>query len=135
MSKAKHITSLNELKQRQRELDLEVEVSKREFSHSVGASRENLGDFLLKSVALPVGGLILGVYLTRKVLRSRPEPEVIYEKEIVHEVAPPPPAPRAVATPPPRQSKPKLENLMKFGRLAIPMAHAIYGVINKESNK
>jgi len=69
MSKAQNITSLTQLKQRQQELSLEMEVSKQEFSDSLGNSKEHLSDFLLKKVALPVGGVIVGLYLLNRVMK------------------------------------------------------------------
>ena len=53
------ITSLEELRHAKRVLQLKQEVTKREFAHSLGTTRDNLGNVLLKKVVLPVGGVLL----------------------------------------------------------------------------
>ena len=50
------IESLEELRHAKRVLQLKQEVTKREFAHSLGTTRDNLGSFLVKNVALPIGG-------------------------------------------------------------------------------
>ncbi|OAV42937.1 hypothetical protein [Lewinella sp. 4G2] len=108
MSESKHIHTFQELEERKRELELEVEVSKRELAHSLGTSKVNLNDFLLKKVALPIGGAIAGVYLISKLTGGKKnEPTHEYhEKTIVREV----PAGDEVAkyhypVPPPREER------------------------------
>ena len=86
----KKIGSLEELQQRKKELDLEVAVSQRELAHSLGTNRVNLNEFLLKKIALPVGGAIAAAWLAPKIFKKR-KPEVIHryhEKEIVKHVPP-----------------------------------------------
>lgn len=56
---ARKIETLEELRHARRVLQLKQEVTKREFAHSLGTTRTNLGSFLVKRVALPVGGAIL----------------------------------------------------------------------------
>lgn len=56
---ARKIETLEELRHARRVLQLKQEVTKREFAHSLGTTRTNLGSFLVKKVALPVGGAIL----------------------------------------------------------------------------
>ena len=83
--KPKQISSLEELQERKKELDLEVEVSQRELAHTLGTSRVNLNDFLLKKVALPIGGAVAAAWLAPKIFRKR-KPDVIHkyhEKEVV----------------------------------------------------
>lgn len=55
------ITTLSELQREKKKLRMEIELSKREFAHSMGSSRATLKDFLVKKVAIPAG--IAGVGL------------------------------------------------------------------------
>ena len=78
MKKPQDISSYEELQQRKKELDLEVEVSRRELAHSLGTSRVNLNEFLLKKIALPIGGAVAAAWLVPKLFRSR-KPDVIHK--------------------------------------------------------
>ena len=82
MSKPQNITTYEELEERKKELDLEVEASQRELAHSLGTSRVNLKDFLIKKVALPIGGAIAGVWLIGK-FKKKPRHTHSYHKETI----------------------------------------------------
>ncbi|NJC28405.1 hypothetical protein [Neolewinella antarctica] len=87
MSKSQNIHTFDELEKRKRELELEVEVSQRELAHSLGTSKVNLNDFLLKKVALPIGGAIVGVFMISKIFGGKKRHTHEYhEKTIVKEV-------------------------------------------------
>lgn len=55
------IRSLESLKAEKKKLRMEMELSKREFAHSLGTSRANLKSFLFQNVAIPAGVAGLGV--------------------------------------------------------------------------
>ena len=67
MSKTKNISTFAELEKRKKELDLEVEISKRELAHSLNHNRDELRDLVVNKIALPVGGAILGLYVFKKI--------------------------------------------------------------------
>ena len=139
MSDSKHIHSFAELEERKRALELEVEVSKRELAHSLGTSKVNLNDFLLKKVALPIGGAVVGLWMISKIKGKKQPTKEYHEKTIVREInrddevakyhypVPPPRedrpvdpapqyAPRAAAYQrPPRQKKEGLSSTEKKG--------------------
>ena len=87
MSKPQNISSYEELEERKRELELEVEVSQRELAHSLGTSRVNLNDFIMKKIALPIGGAVAAVWLIGKMRGSKPQHTHEYhETTIIKEV-------------------------------------------------
>ena len=71
--KNKKITSLKELKIRKKELRMEMELTKREFSHSMGSSRAELKNFLVQKVALPAGVAGLGIAGISKLVSNATE--------------------------------------------------------------
>lgn len=87
MIRKSKITSLAELQKRKKQVRMESELAKREFAHSVGTTRENTGQFLLKKVAVPVGGGILGLFVLSSLFssgNSNKQP-VIKETKVIHE--------------------------------------------------
>lgn len=64
------ITSLADLKVQKKKLRMEIELSKREFAHSLGTSRATLSSFLLKKVAIPAGAAGLGIAGISKLMSS-----------------------------------------------------------------
>ena len=66
----KQITTLEDLHREQRKLELQMEVTKREFAHSLGTTRNQLKDFLLNKVALPVGVAGLAAVSIKKMTAS-----------------------------------------------------------------
>ena len=79
------ITSLAELKTRKKQVRMETELAKREFAHSVGTTRENTSQFLLKKVAMPVGGGLLGLFVLSSLFSSGNKQPVIKETKVIHE--------------------------------------------------
>lgn len=63
-----NITSLAALRQEKKKLRMEIELSKREFAHSLGSSRANLKDFLVQKVAIPAGVAGLGMVGVNKLM-------------------------------------------------------------------
>lgn len=156
MSNNNEIKSLAGLKKRQRELVLEMEVSKRELAHSMGASRESLQDFLLKKVALPAGGTILGLYLLHKALnhtsqppQSSPTPTAKREqagaaaganegpknREPTHKANPAPARIPLKRVPSGRKSSFDFTKLASFGKIVIPAAQAIMAVVKEQNGQ
>ncbi len=83
-----NISSLSELRERKKELRMDMELSKREFAHSIGTNRSNVSNFLLKKVAAPVGGAGLALLFLNKVLSSSGSDkgrETIRETRVIHQ--------------------------------------------------
>lgn len=78
------IESLEELRHAKRVLQLKQEVTKREFAHSLGTTRDNLGSFMIKNVALPLGGAILASKGIGKVLGQFSEKQPAYVTSVHH---------------------------------------------------
>jgi hypothetical protein len=64
------ITSLTALQEEKKKLKMEIELSKREFTHSLGSSRANLKDFLVQKVAIPTGIAGVGIAGLNKLMSS-----------------------------------------------------------------
>lgn len=79
------ITTLSELKKRKKQVRMEAELAKREFAHSLGTTRDNVGTFLVKNVAVPAGGGILGLMALSKLFSGSRRPAVIKETKVIHE--------------------------------------------------
>lgn len=78
MQKLKKITTLEELRTAKRELQLKHKVTKREIIHNLGTTTTNAKDFLLKRVALPVGGVAAAAYGIGKLTGNGNEPDTAY---------------------------------------------------------
>ena len=78
MQPLKKITTLEELRTAKRELQLKHKVTKREIVHNLGTTTTNAKDFLLKRVALPVGGVAAAAYGIGKLTGSKDEPDTAY---------------------------------------------------------
>lgn len=78
---------MKELKLRQKQVRMEAELAKREFAHSIGTTRGNASSFLLKKVAAPAGGAVLGLMVLNNLLSSGASKQqpVIKETRVVHE--------------------------------------------------
>ena len=136
------ITSLAELQQRKKEVRLEMELAKREFAHSIGTSRENTTQYLLKNVAAPVGGGVAGLWLLGKLIPSRSGKtrEVVRETKVVHEFPEDYDERRAQYAGIGRKKKKKAFNislLVGIAKLIIPIVQAILGAVSaqKASNE
>jgi len=88
MIRKSKITSLAELRTRKKELSMETELAKREFAHTLGTTRDNMSNFLVKNVALPVGGGLAGLFLLTKLFSgSKKRRPVIHQHQtkVIHE--------------------------------------------------
>ena len=126
------ITSLAELKTRQKQVRMESNVAQRELAHTMGTTRENLGEVLLKKVAIPVGGGLLGIIVLSKLFSSdNSKRPVINETRVIHEY---PDGKR-------RRGKSKFAMLKRlpalFGviRVLAPIIQAIIGAVNTHKAK
>lgn len=156
MSKSKEINSLAKLKKRQQELNLEMKVSQQELVHSMGASRDNLQEFLLKKVALPAGGAILGLYLLHRALNpsgSAPSSTSGAEKEQMQAGAAagaskgvksnivssrPTPSHTRIASPSAKVRKKAgfdFGKIVSLGKIVVPAAQAIMLAINESKGQ
>ena len=134
------ITSLAELQQRKKEVRLEMELAKREFAHSLGTSRENTSQFLLKNVAAPVGGGLAGLWLLGKIIPSRSGKtrEVVRETKVVHEypegyaesIDRRSPAYRAGIRGEKKKKAFNISLLVGIAKLIIPVVQAVIGAVN-----
>lgn len=131
MIRKSKITSLAELKIRQKQIRMESKIAKREFAHSMGTSRENLGHFLLKKVALPIGGGIIGISLLSRLLSSNGKQRpVVNETRVVHQY------------PDPKKHKKSkfglwktIPTLLTILRVAAPVVQAIIGAVHTHKAK
>ncbi|MEM9527325.1 MAG: hypothetical protein AAGA31_11995 [Bacteroidota bacterium] len=154
MSNSKEIKSLAALKERQRALHLEMEASKQEFAQSMGQSREDLQDFLLKKVALPAGGAILGLYLLHKVLNRPSSPLQDTSPPIVEHagaaagannglkssasvtsVSDPLKSSPPVSRPAANKSGFDFKKIISLGKIMVPAAQAIMAAINESKGQ
>ena len=85
MIRESKITSLSELKRRKKQVRMETELAKREFAHSIGTTRGNATNFLLKKVAAPAGGAIVGLMFLNSLLSSNAKQPVVKETRVIHE--------------------------------------------------
>ena len=85
MIRESKITSLSELKRRKKQVRMETELAKREFAHSIGTTRGNASNFLLKKVAAPAGGAIVGLMLLSSLFSSNSKQPVVRETKVIHE--------------------------------------------------
>jgi hypothetical protein len=124
------ITTLAELKRRKKQVRMETELAKREFAHSIGTTRTNVGNYLLKNVALPAGGAVAGLTLLSSLFSgSRKRQPVIKETKVIHEY--PDGRPYKAGKHPRRRNRAKtLTTLIGIGRLLIPIVQAIIGSVH-----
>ena len=122
MVKRDTVQSLAQLRRRKQELRLEMEVTKREMAHGMGVMRTDLQSYLLKRVALPVGGGIFGLYLLKKLLSGKDSGDPAQ----VTVVDPEDPARQQIFTQPPPSSSSSL-NLARIIKIAVPIIQAAMG--------
>ncbi|THH39313.1 hypothetical protein [Neolewinella litorea] len=130
MIRESKITTLAELKKRKKQVRMEAELAKREFAHSLGTTRGNAGNFLLKNVALPAGGGILGLMALSKLLSSgNNRPQVIKETKVIHEY--PDGNPYTAGNRRSKRSRAKqFTALMGSLRVLMPILQAVIGAFN-----
>ncbi|MGB3800775.1 MAG: hypothetical protein WA952_13250, partial [Lewinella sp.] len=85
MIRKSKIKTLDELQRRKKQVRMETELAKREFAHSIGTTRGNAGNFLLKKVAAPAGGAVVGLMFLNSILSSGKKQPVIKETKVIHE--------------------------------------------------
>lgn len=85
MIKKGKITSLHELRLRKKQVRMEAELAKREFAHSIGTTRGNATNYLLKKVAAPAGGAVVGLMVLNNLLRTGKSTPVVKETKVIHE--------------------------------------------------
>lgn len=143
MVKKSPINSLQELQQRKKEVRLDLELAKREFAHTLGTSRSNLGSFLLKKVAAPVGGVGLGVIALNKLLSgssgNHKGREIVRETRVIHQYPDGTPvgaertAPVRLSSAEARKNRRRgltIGTLVGAAKLLIPVIQAIIGSIS-----
>ncbi|MFK7934022.1 MAG: hypothetical protein AB8G22_10980, partial [Saprospiraceae bacterium] len=86
MKDSSDIHGLNELRKQRRKLELQMQVTQREFAHSMGLMNSNMQEVLLKRVVLPVSALGIGYFLLKKVTRRKSKPTVRIEKEQIKDL-------------------------------------------------
>ncbi|WP_116127641.1 hypothetical protein [Lewinella sp. IMCC34183] len=124
------ITTLAELKKRKKQVRMESELAKREFAHSIGTTRNNTTQFLLKKVAAPVGGGILGLMLLNSIFSSsKSKIPVIKETKVIHEYPDGKPYVPGKHRSRGRSRIKRITSLIGGLRVAMPIIQAVIGAI------
>ncbi len=133
MIKKAKITSLPELQKRKKEIRLEAEVAKREFAHTIGTTKGNASNFLLKKVAMPAGGAVVGlIFLKRLLSANDSKTPVIKETRVVHEY----PDGRPYKGRGKRRNRTKtLASLVTMSRFLLPIIQAVIGAMTTKKAK
>ena len=137
MIRKSKITSLAELKRRKKEVRMESELAKREFAHAIGTTRGNATSYLLKRVAAPAGGALLGTMVLANLLSGsgKDKVPVIKETRVIHEHPDGTPY-KAGASRGRKRSKAKtLTTIIGLFRVLIPIVQAIIGTITTQKAK
>ncbi len=128
MIKKAKITSLSELKKRKKEIRLEAEVAKREFAHSIGTTKGNAGNFLVKKVALPAGGAVMGLLFLSSLFSTKDKNKipVIKETRVIHEY----PDGKPYTGKGRKKSRTRhFSTLIRMSRVLIPVIQAVVGAV------
>ena len=135
MIRKSKITSLDELKRRKKEIRMESTLAQREFAHSIGTTKGNAGNFLLKRVALPVGGALLGTMVLANLLSSGSDKKqpVIKETRVVHEH--PDGSPYTGPRKRKRSRAKTLTTIIGLVRVLVPIVQAIIGTVTTQKAK
>lgn len=123
MVKQERIKSLSDIHNRKKELKLEMELINREVAHGMGIMRTDLRSFALKKVALPAGGILLGLIVLSKTLSgSKKKYKYGGETRVIHEY------PEGyVAQGGKKKSLFNFRNSMSIIRVLIPVVQAVAG--------
>jgi hypothetical protein len=146
MSKASNINSLAALRERRREIASEQKAAKQGLTSTLAQAPAKAKDYALEDLALPALGIGLAFYVGYRLLRSRKTADhVTGQVPQQTAVAAGPPAPartraesRPLPTPPRNNAQPakksllNLSTLMTAGKLLIPAAQAIFGVVQDQ---
>ncbi len=135
MIKKSKITSLSELQQRKKQIRLEAEIAKREFAHAIGTTKGNAGNFLLKKVAMPAGGAVVGLIFLKNLLSGSDKNKlpVIKETRVVHEYPDGKPYPGKGRK---RSRTKRLASLVTMSKFLLPIIQAVIGALTtKEAKK
>ena len=138
MIRKSKITSLDELKRRKEEIRMESELAKREFAHTIGTTKDNAGNFLLKNVALPVGGAVAGLLVLLKLATSGSDKKmpVIKETRVIHEYPDGTPYKGGKAVRPRKRSRTKtLTTIIGLVRVLIPIIQGVIGTVTTQKAK
>ena len=127
MIRKSKITTLAELQKRKKQVRMESELAKREFAHSIGTTRDNTGQFLLKKVAMPAGGGLLGLMVLSKLFSSGKSTPVIKETKVIHEY--PDGTPYVPGKRRRRSRFKQLTALMGSVRVLMPILQAVIGAV------
>ncbi|CAH1001362.1 hypothetical protein LEM8419_02263 [Neolewinella maritima] len=138
MIRKSKITSLDELRRRKKEIRMEAELAKREFAHSIGTTKGNAGKFLLKNVALPAGGALVGILALVNLASGSASKKmpVVKETRVIHEYPDGKPYRGDKRAHPPKRSRVKrLTTIIGLGRVLVPIVQAVIGTINSQKAK
>jgi len=134
MSKTSNINSLAALRERREEIATEQEAARQGLTSTLAEAPAKAKDYALEDLALPALGIGLAIYVGYRVLRPRQLPD--YEEVEMAAQQAPVNQRRSVAAPA-RTSLFSLSTLMTAGKILVPAAQAIIGVIqdSKETAK
>lgn len=133
MSKSRNIHSIAELKERKAALAAESEAARNGLTSALAEAPEKAKDYALEDLALPALGIGLAAYVGYRVVRKRQHDQarLHYAENGMPSRAYVPPAHQ----PPRKSSAFSLGGLIAAGKLLIPVAQAVIGVIqNQQAN-
>lgn len=141
MSKTSNISSLSELRSRREAIKAEQDAARQGFTSSLATAPTKAKAYALEDLALPALGIGLAVYVGYRVFRSgKPQEEELYldahgqpQQDVRYHAAAPArgyrPAPSS------RKRSFNFSSLIDAGKLLIPAAQAIIGVIQEQQAK
>jgi hypothetical protein len=156
MSKASNINSISALRERREEIKSEQEAARRGLTSTLANAPQKAKEYALEDLALPALGIGLAAYIGYRILRSKNRPEQVFQEPrpetnqvyTQRTVQGPSPSPtervqRVQRAPRQEQARPvegksfDFGKLISAGKLLIPAAQAIIGVIQdqKANNK
>lgn len=160
MSKTSNISSLSELRERREAIKAEQQAARNGLTSTLAAAPQKAKEYALEDLALPALGVGLTAYLVYRILRSKDGPEPVFpERPYVQPVRGTNPQPQSerevnaahaplAQRPAPVQQTARQEyprevvkknfsfaKLITAGKLLVPAAQAIIGVIQSQQSK
>ena len=119
---------------------MESELAKREFAHTIGTTKGNAGNYLLKNVALPAGGALAGLLVLLKVATSGSDKKkmpVIKETRVIHEYPDGTPykAGKTGRRPAKRGRVKTLTTIIGLLRVVVPIIQGVIGTVTTQKAK
>lgn len=134
------ITSLSELKLRQKQVRMETSIAQRELTHTLGATRGNATKTILKKYVYPAAAGIVGLLFLASLGKDKKKNQlpVIKETRVIHEYPDGKayPSKRGLFGNKTRTSRfKKLTALIGIFRVAMPIIQTVIGAFNSHKAK